>query len=68
MFILLEIQANSEGVPAIVPPVAYNSESVAYQAYYTALAAASVSSVYAHTVILMNSEGDQIEKKTVHHW
>ena len=63
MYILIEMQTNN-GTTAIVPPTTYSDLSIAYQAYYTALAAAAVSNVQIHTVVLMTPIGQIVRVET----
>ena len=60
MYIVLELQTTEEQTSSIVN--AYNNEGIAHQAYYTALAAAAVSSIPIHSVVLLNEKG-VVEKR-----
>lgn len=60
MFYIIEIQKSNAGTVALVPPVAKETRDTAEQAYHTALAAAAVSSVDCHTVLLINDIGESV--------
>lgn len=66
MRIVIEIQV-SNGSAAIVPPAVFENDNVGEQAFYTAVAAAAVSTVPEHTVVLLTPEGETVEKKTYYH-
>ena len=60
MFIVLEMQTNGENVGVIAN--SYADRNVAHQKYYTALAAAAVSAIPIHTVVLLTDDG-AVEKR-----
>lgn len=60
MYIIIEIQANDGGVAIVTPIPTFSNENIALQAYYTAVAAAAVSSVQLHTILLLNESGATI--------
>ena len=66
MYIIYEMQTTNNDT-AIVTPVKDPDINVARQAYYLACAAASVSSVQEHTVMLVNHHGTVIESKEFRH-
>lgn len=66
MYIIFEFQTNGEST-AIVTPKSQNTLEKAQQAFYTACAAASVSSVEEHTVMLVYHNGNVIESKEFRH-
>ena len=66
MYIVLEFQTNS-GATVIVTPKTHVTLEKALQAYYTACAAAAVSSVEQHTVMLVYCNGNVIESKEFRH-
>lgn len=66
MYIVLEFQTNGTST-AIVPPKGYVDFSKAQQAFYTVCAAASVSGVEQHTVMLVYCNGNVIECKEFRH-
>ncbi len=66
MFIVIEMQTN-DGATAIIPPSTHTDINVAYQKYYTILAAAAISSVETHTVMLVNETGAVIRCETFAH-
>lgn len=57
MYYVIEIQKMNSGAVSMVPPVSKEERPEAEQAYHTALAAAAVSSVDCHTVLLINDIG-----------
>lgn len=65
MYIVLEMQTGE--TTAIVPPVTYEDLNVAYQKYYTALAAAAVSKVPLHTVMLLTDKGELMRVESFEH-
>lgn len=66
MYLVLELQTNN-GTTAVVPAVAYADLNKAYQKYYTALAAAAVSTVEVHTVMLFTEKGEMIRVEFFEH-
>lgn len=66
MYIVFEMQTNGEST-AIVPPTVKADLPHAQQAFYTACAAAAVSDVEQHTVMLVYSNGNVIESKSFDH-
>lgn len=66
MYIVLELQTTN-GVTAIVPPASYDNINAAYQKYYTGLAAAAVSAVPVHTMMLINEFGNLIRVEYFEH-
>lgn len=67
MYIIHEYQTNAEGVTSVVPPVTKQTMEEAYNAYYTILAAASISAVPYHTAMLCYHNGNVIESKMFKH-
>ena len=67
MFTVIEIQTNAEGVMAIVPPVVYETMNDALSAFYTKMVSATQSSVYQHTIAIMDNVGQIVKKETVFH-
>ena len=66
MYILIEMQTN-ETQTAIVPAVTYADRFQAESAYYTAPAAAAVSSVPVHAVMLIDDHGNIIKRDFYEH-
>lgn len=66
MYILQEIQA-ANGNTALVPAQTFTDKNQAESAYHTALAAAAVSSVSVHTVVLMDEHGNSIKREFYEH-
>lgn len=66
-YIIIEIQKSNNGAIAIVPPAAYSDKNMAEQAYHTALAAAAVSSVNVHSVVMLDDTGARIKGETYYH-
>lgn len=63
---IIEIQKTETGA-AIVPPVGYDNREQAEQKYHNTLAAAAVSQVPAHTVLMINDTGDVVKAETYYH-
>ena len=66
MYIILEMQT-ANGATVVVPPVVKDSTNKAWQQFYTQCAAASVSSVETHTVMLIHASGSVLESRTFRH-
>lgn len=66
-YIIIEIQKANNGSVAIVPPAAFSDANVAEQAYHQALAAAAVSTVDVHSVVMLNDTGDRLKGETYYH-
>lgn len=66
-YIIIEIQKSNTGTVAIVPPASYTDQQIAEQAYHTALAAAAVSDVNVHSVIMLKDDGTLVKKETYYH-
>lgn len=66
MYILIEIQTTGNQT-ALVPPRTYSDKPQAESAYYTVLAAAAVSTVTIHTVILLDEHGNTIKRDFYEH-
>lgn len=67
MFIIIEIQKSNLGSVAIVPPASYSDHDHANQAYHTALAAAAVSQVDVHSVVMLDDTGARIKGESYYH-
>lgn len=67
MFAVIEIQTNAEGAMAIVPPVVYDTMNEALSAFFTKMISATQSSVYQHTIAIMDNLGTIVRKETVFH-
>ena len=67
MFIILEIQKSNSGAVAIVPPASYSDRNQAEEKYHQSLAAAAVSSVDVHSVVMLSDTGDRIKGETYYH-
>lgn len=66
MFILIELQKNGDQT-ALVPVRTYTDRLQAESAYYTTLAAAAISSVEVHTVLLIDDHGEPIKREFYEH-
>lgn len=66
MRIIIELQTN-DGVSSMVPARAYENNNEGEAAFYTAVAAAAVSSVKEHSVALLDRSLTVIELKTFYH-
>ncbi len=67
MFAVIEIQTNSEGGMVLVPPIVYNTYTDALSAFYTKMVSAAQSTVYQHTVLIMDNVGQIIKTETIYH-
>lgn len=65
--IIVEIQTNAEGIPAVLDPVVKTNKNEAEQVYHEKLSYAAASNVSAHTVIMFNAYGEQVKKETYYH-
>ena len=66
MYILQEIQTTNGNV-ALVPAQTFTDKGQAESAYHTALAAAAVSAVNVHTVMLYDEHGNVIKREFYEH-
>lgn len=57
MYVIIEMQTNNNSTAVVTPIQTATQENTAFQKYYTTLAAAAVSNVELHTVLLLNEEG-----------
>lgn len=64
-YTLLEIQIIN-GTKAIVPPVIYDDRNAALSALYTTLAAAVLSTIEYHAVLLITSDGAVMPQSAVY--
>lgn len=67
MFIVIEMQTQTNGTVAIVPPVQQDDWNKAQNAYHQALAAAAVSTLPKHSVTILNEMGELIESRCFTH-
>lgn len=66
MLILQEMQTTDNGT-ALVPTQTFTDKNQAESAYHTALAAAAVSTVPVHAVVLMDEHGNTIRREYYEH-
>lgn len=66
MYIIQEIQTENDQT-ALVPAATYADKNQAECAYHAALAAAAVSSVDVHTVMLYDEHGNVLRKEYYEH-
>ena len=66
-YIIIEIQKMNSGSVAIVPPASFADRNLADQADHHALAAAAVSTVDVHSVVMLNDTGDRLKGETYYH-
>ena len=66
MYILQEIQTTGNST-ALVPAITYTDKNQGESAYYTALAAAAVSTVNVHTVMLYDEHGNIVRQGFYEH-
>lgn len=67
VYIIIEIQKMNNGSCAVVPPTTFTDQRLAEQAYHTALAAAAVSQVNVHSVVMLDDTGARIKGETYYH-
>lgn len=65
-YIIMEIQTEN-GTTAIVPPVVFEDRNVAEARYHTILAAAAVSDVDVHTVVMLTNDGRTVRYECYRH-
>lgn len=66
MYIIQEMQTNG-GQTALVPALTYTDKNQAESAYHTALAAAAVSAVQVHAVIMFDEHGNTLKRDYYEH-
>lgn len=66
MYTIIELQSTN-GTMAVVPPVSFSNINEAYQKFYIALAAAAVSTVPIHAVVMLNEKGEFIRSEFFEH-
>lgn len=66
MYVILEIQTNN-GTTTPLTPVTKATKELAQQELYTKASYAAVSNVQIHTVMMINAEGQTIEKLCFKH-
>ena len=66
MFILLEMQTTN-GKTSLVPTKTFTEKHPAESAFHTALAAAAVSKVTVHSVILLDEHGSTLRREYYEH-
>lgn len=65
MYILIEMQTNE--TTALTPVRTFTDRNEAESAYYLTLAAAAISTVKVHTVVLLDEHGNQIKRDFYEH-
>ena len=66
MYILHEIQTTGNST-ALVPAQTFTDKNQAESAYHTAMAAAAISNVTVHTVVLMDEHGNTVKREFYEH-
>jgi len=66
MYILQEIQTTGNQT-ALVPAQTFTDKNQAESAYHTAMAAAAISDVTVHTVVLMDEHGNTVRREFYEH-
>lgn len=66
MYIIQEMQTTGSQT-ALVPALTYADKNQAERAYHTALAAAAVSEVPVHTVIMIDEHGNTLKRDYYEH-
>lgn len=64
-YMVIELQKNGETLSAIT--VSYTDRAAAYSRFHTMAAAAAISNVEKHTVLLVNDDGFTLERATFVH-
>ena len=64
--IIIEIQHSNDGTTAVLHEVQADP-NIAEQKYHTALAAAAISAVNVHSVVMMDETGMRIKGETYYH-
>lgn len=67
MFIIIEMQTNGESTAVVTPIKTEKEYNKALNKYYTTLAAAAVSTVDVHTVMLIDEKGDTVRVESFDH-
>lgn len=65
-YIVIEIQTNA-GTSAIVPPVLFTDRNAAEAQFHTMLAAAAVSAVEIHSVVMLTEDGRIVRTECYRH-
>lgn len=65
MYILIELQTTDNQTASIV--TAYTDRAAAEEAYHTTLAAAVISPVHYHTVVMMDERGNTLKREYYRH-
>lgn len=66
-FIVIEMQKDANGNVAVVTPAMYDNQNAAENKFYTALAAAAISNVPKHSVVLLHEDGFIIRSEVYIH-
>lgn len=65
-YIVIEIQTNA-GTSAIVPPVLFTDRNAAEAQFHTMLAAAAISAVEIHSVVMLTEDGRIVRTECYRH-
>lgn len=65
-YIVIETQTNA-GTTAIVPPVIFTDRNAAEAQYHTMLAAAAISAVEIHSVVMLTEDGRIVRTECYRH-
>ncbi len=66
MYIIQEMQTTNNQT-ALVPALTYTDKNQAESAYHTALAAAAISPVQVHTVVMFDEHGNTLKRDFYEH-
>lgn len=66
MYIIQEMQTDGSQT-ALVPALTYTDKNQAESAYHTALAAAAISAVQVHTVLMFDEHGNTLKRDYYEH-
>lgn len=64
--IIIEIQHSNDGTTAVLHEVV-EGHNEAEQTYHNKLAYAAVSSIYEHSVVMLNERGERVKGETYYH-
>lgn len=67
MYIVLEFQTNENGLTAMTPATMHADSAQAESAFYSICSYAATSSIYKHTAVLMDSDGEVYQTKLFYH-
>ena len=66
-YIVMEIQNNADGTTGIPPLATFENADEAWARYYSICSVAVVSQVFEHCVVIMDRQGQTLERKAFPH-